>query len=109
MANLMESKWRIKIKSKDKKELVKFVFNEHLDISCGGPVQLEDGTFEIDAYVREEKKKALLNVSSRSNSMKMEIVEDMTENGIERQKEVLKENKFKDLRSANLSGFGIKE
>ena len=33
--------WRIRIKSKDKKNLIKFAFDEHLDISCGGPVLLE--------------------------------------------------------------------
>lgn len=105
----MESISRIKIKSKDEKELVKFVFKQHLDISCGGPIRSEDGTFEVDAYVREEKRKVLFNTLKGNDSIKIEVVEDMTKSAIERQEEVLKENKFKDLRSANLSGFGIKE
>ena len=41
----------------------------------------------------------------------MEIIEleDMTKTGIERQREVSKENRFRGIRSSTYQGLGIKE
>lgn len=103
----MESIWSIKFRSKNKKELVKLIFNEHLDIGCSGPVQAPDGFFEVVAYVNEEKKKEL--VSTKSASMKVMVLEDMMKTGIERQKEVSKGNKLKDSGARTVKGLGIKE
>jgi hypothetical protein len=102
----MKSMWRIRIKSKDKKNLIKFAFDEHLDISCGGPVLLDNGTFGIDAYVEEEKKNSLLN--KRTSLIDTETLEDMSKTGIQRQKQVSKGNRFDDSRSSGVRGFGVK-
>jgi hypothetical protein len=104
---MMKSMWRIKIKSKDKKKLVRFAFDEHLDISCGGPTLQDDGTFGIDAYVEEGKKNTLFN--KKSNLIDMEILEDMSKVGIQRQKQVSKVNRFEEKRSHIVEGFGVKE
>ena len=39
----MDSMWAIKIRSKDADSLLDLIFNEHLDISCGGPTRSGDG------------------------------------------------------------------
>ena len=57
----MESIWSIKLRAKNKKELVKLIFSKHLDIGCSGPVQTLDGFFEVVAYVNEEQKKELVS------------------------------------------------
>jgi hypothetical protein len=103
----MDSMWAIKIRSKNANDLLDLIFNERLDISCGGPSRSDDGFFETVAYVPEEKKNELFN--RRSASMEVVELEDMTKNGIERQKEVSKENRFKDSRSTTYHGLGKKE
>ncbi len=101
----MDSIWAIKIRSKDVNNLLDLIFNEHLDISCGGPSRSDDGFFETIAYVTGEKKNELFN---RSASMEIVELEDMIKTGIERQKEVSKENRFRGSRST-YQGLGIKE
>lgn len=103
----MDSMWAIKIRSKDADSLLDLIFNEHLDISCGGPTRSGDGFFETVAYVTEEKKNELFN--TRSASMEIIELEDMTKTGIERQREVSKENRFRGIRSSTYQGLGIKE
>jgi len=103
----MESIWSIKLRAKNKKELVKLIFSKHLDIGCSGPVQTHDGFFEVVAYVNEEQKKEL--VSTKSASMKVMILEDMMKTGVERQKEVSKGNKDKGSGPRTVKGLGIKE
>lgn len=102
----MDSIWAIKIRSKDVNDLLDLIFNEHLDISCGGPSRSDDGFFETIAYVTGEKKNELFN--RRSASMEIVELEDMIKTGIERQKEVSKENRFRGSRST-YQGLGIKE
>ena len=36
----MDSLWAIKIRSKNVNDLLDLIFNERLDISCGGPSQI---------------------------------------------------------------------
>jgi hypothetical protein len=102
----MDSMWAIKIRSKDVNSLLDLIFNERLDISCGGPSRTDDGFFETVAYVTEEKKNELS--SRKSASMEIVELEDMIKSGIERQKEISKENRFKKS-SSNYQGLGIKE
>lgn len=102
----MDSIWAIKIRSKDVNNLLDLIFNERLDVSCGGPSRSDDGFFETVAYVTEEKKNELFN--RRSASMEIIELEDMIKSGIERQKEISKENRFRNLRST-YHGLGIKE
>jgi hypothetical protein len=103
----MESAYSMKFSSKDKKQLLKIIFGEHLDISCSGIVQSADGTFQVVAYVNEEKKKQLL--SRKSTSIDVIVLEDMLKTGIERQKEVSQRNRFKDTKRPIIKGLGIKE
>jgi hypothetical protein len=102
----MDSMWAIKIRSKDVNDLLDLIFNERLDTSCGGPFRSDDGFFETVAYVTEEKKNELFN--RRSASMEIVELEDMIKTGIERQKEVSKETKFRDSQST-YHGLGKKE
>jgi hypothetical protein len=102
----MDSMWAIKLRSKNVNDLLDLIFNEHLDISCGGPSRSDDGFFETVAGVTEEKKNELFH--RRSASMEIVELEDMIKTGTERQKEVSKENRFRDSRST-YQGLGIKE
>lgn len=102
----MDSFWAIKIRSKDSDNLLDLIFNEHLDISCGGISSADDGFFEIVAYVTDEKKNELL--TRRSASMEVIELEDMIKTGVERQKEISKENRFRNSKST-YQGLGIKE
>ncbi len=102
----MDSMWAIKIRSKDVNNLLDLIFNEHLDVSCGGPSRSDNGFFETVAYVTEKKKNELFN--SRSASVEIVELEDLIKTGIERQKEISKVNRFRDARST-YQGLGIKE
>ncbi|HXW02984.1 MAG TPA: hypothetical protein VD651_01795 [Nitrosarchaeum sp.] len=104
-----DSLWAIQIRSKDLNNLLDLIFNEHLDVSCGGPSRSDDGFFETVAYVTEKKKNELSN--RRSASMEIIELEDMFKTGIERQKEVSKENRFSRSRASRSTyqGLGIKE
>jgi hypothetical protein len=98
--------WSVKIRSRDVKSLIKFISKEQLDISCGGPTRSDDGIFEVTAFVGDEKKNDLLN--KRSNSMEIITLQNMTQTGIERQKEISEGNRFRDSRST-VRGLGVKE
>jgi len=82
------------------------IFKEHLDISCGGPTKSDDGFFETVAYVTDEKKNELTD--RRSSSIEVVELEDIIKTGVERQKEISKENRFRNTRST-YQGLGIKE
>ena len=103
----MEPIWKINIKSKDKFKLIKFVFDNHLDISCGGPIKLDNEEYEIEAYVKEEKKNILFD--NKYDFIEIEVVEDLIKKGIELQKDISKQNRFKNKNISELQGFGIKE
>lgn len=103
----MDSIWSVKLRAKDKTELKRLIFDQHLDISCNGPTRSQDDTFEVIAYVNEDQKKGLLN--KRSSSMSVEVLENMTQSGIERQKDVSKGQRFKDSAALKVKGLGIKE
>lgn len=109
----MEPVWRIKLKSKDKKALVDYIFDERLDTSCGGPRILEDGTFEIEAFVKDSQKKI---ITGRKNAaINLEIYEDLIESATKKQNDVSKQNRYLKTNSKDttdktkVSGFGVKE
>ena len=102
----MDSIWAIKVRSKNIDTLLDLIFNEHLDISCGGPSRSDDGFFETVAYVTDEKKNELFH--RRSAYMEMVELEDMIKTGVERQNEISKENRFRSSQST-YQGLGIKE
>ncbi len=109
----MEPVWKIKIRSKDKKALMDFIFNERLDTSCGGPKKLDDGTFEIEAYTKDSQKNAIVN--RKSNLLDIEIYDDLMKSAIKKQGDISKENRYSRTKSADeehqavVKGFGVKE
>ena len=109
----MESVWRIKLRSSDKKALVDYIFNERLDTSCGGPKTLEDGTFEIEAFVKDSQKKLI--TGRKDSVIKIEIIDDMIETATKKQNDLSKHNRYSRNNSKGsadkleVRGFGVKE
>jgi hypothetical protein len=109
----MEPVWRIKLRSNDKKALLDFIFDERLDTSCGGPKKLEDGTFEIEAFVKDSQKDSI--TSRKNTSINYEIYDNLIESATKKQNHVSKQNRYsrtisKDLaQKPEVRGFGVKE
>ncbi|TVP40371.1 hypothetical protein NARC_80099 [Candidatus Nitrosocosmicus arcticus] len=109
----MEPVWKIKIRSKDKKALIDYIFNERLDTSCGGPKKLGDGTYEIEAYTKDKQKNAM--ISRKSNLLDIEIHEDLMQSAVKKQDDISKENRYSKAKSKDadpnpmVKGFGVKE
>jgi hypothetical protein len=109
----MEPVWRIKLRSSDKHALVDYIFNERLDTSCGGPKTLEDGTFEIEAFVKDSKKKLI--TGRKDSVIKIEIIDDIIETATKKQNDVSKYNRYLRTNSKGsadkleVRGFGVKE
>jgi hypothetical protein len=109
----MEPVWKIKIRSKDKKALIDYIFNERLDTSCGGPKRLDDGTYEIEAYAKDSQKQMI--ASSKSNLLDIEIHDDLIQSAIKKQGDISKGNRYSKSKSKDsdlnpeVKGFGVKE
>ncbi len=109
----MEPVWKIKIRSKDKKALIDYIFSERLDTSCGGPKRLDDGTFEIEAYTKDSQKNTIVN--RKSNLLDIEIYDDMMQLAVKKQGDISKENRYSRAKptdaehQAVVKGFGVKE
>ena len=109
----MEPVWRIKLRSSDKNALVDYIFNERLDTSCGGPKTREDGTFEIEAFVKDSQKKII--TGRKDAAMKIEIIDDVIETATKKQNDVSKHNRYLRTNSkgsadkSEVRGFGVKE
>lgn len=110
----MEPVWRIKLRSNDKKALLDFIFDEKLDTSCGGPKKLEDGTFEIEAFVKDSQKDSI--TGRKSTAIILKIYDNVIESATKKQHDVSKRNRFsktisKDItdKTAEVRGFGVKE
>jgi hypothetical protein len=84
-----------------------------LDTSCGGPKQLDDGTFEIEAYTKDSQKNAIVN--RKSNLLDIEFYDDLMKSAIKKQGDISKENRYSRTKSADeehqgvVKGFGVKE
>lgn len=109
----MEPVWRIKLRSNNKNALLDFIFAERLDTSCGGPKKLEDGKFEIEAFVKDSQKES---ITSRKNaSINFEIYDDIIESATKKQYNVSKQNRYSRTNSKETThrpevrGFGVKE
>lgn len=109
----MEPVWKIKIRSNDKKALVDYIFDERLDTSCGGPKKIEDGIFEIEAFVKDSKKK--LMTSRKTKSIDIEIYDDVIASATKKQNDISKQNRYSKANSKakaedpEVKGFGVKE
>ncbi len=109
----MEPVWKIKIRSKDKKALIDYIFDERLDTSCGGPKMLDDGTYEIEAYTKDSQKDMLVN--RKSNLLDIEIYDDLIQSAIKKQDDISKENRYSKAKlkdadqNPEVKGFGVKE
>lgn len=109
----MEPVWRIKLRSNNKNALLDFIFDERLDTSCGGPKKLEDGKFEIEAFVKDSQKES---ITSRKNALiNFEIYDDIIESATKNQNYVSKQNRYSRTISkdstlkSEVKGFGVKE
>ncbi len=109
----MEPVWRIKLRSDDKNALLDFIFDERLDTSCGGPKKLEDGTFEIEAFVKDSQKGSI--TSRKNTSISFKIFDNLIESATKKQNYVSKQNRYsrtisKDsTHKSEVRGFGVKE
>lgn len=109
----MEPVWRIKLRSNDKNALVAYIFNERLDTSCGGPKTLKDGTFEIEAFVKDSQKKLITD--RKDATIKIEIIDDVIKTATKKQNDVSKHNRYLRTHSKGsadkleVRGFGVKE
>lgn len=109
----MEPVWKIKIRSKDKKALIDYIFDERLDTSCGGPKKLGDGTYEIEAYTKELQKQKI--VSNKNSLLDIEVYDDLILTAAKKQDDISKENRYSKPKSKGsdpnqvVMGFGVKE
>jgi hypothetical protein len=94
---------RIALRAPDRETLAKLVKEHRLDIGGGGPRRLPDGVVTMDAYVPQE----LLEKLKKSKAT-FEIIEDLTEVGKQRRKEVGKGDRFEGGKKAP-RGLGKKE
>jgi hypothetical protein len=79
---------RVRITAKDPDALKKLLSENALDLSCGGPKRLE-GRIVLEAFVPEDRLDGL-----RRYPVEIDVIEDATAKGLERQKEVGKGNRF---------------
>ena len=70
-------------------ELRHFLRDHPLDLNCGRPSRQADGSFLVEAFVRESQVPQISRAKVR-----VTVVEDASAKGRERQKEVSRENRF---------------
>jgi len=80
---------RILITARDKETLSTLLRENPLDLSCGGPRRREGGLITVEAFVPENDLDRL-----RRYPVQIEVIEDASAKGRERQKEVGQGNRF---------------
>jgi hypothetical protein len=95
--------FRIALKSPDRKTLSKLIKEFQLDIGGGGPKRLRSGTLVTDAYVPKEILEKL-----KEAGISFEVIENATDVGRERQKEVDSGDRFEGGKKVP-HGLGKKE
>jgi hypothetical protein len=80
---------RIVLRAPDRETLAKVVKEHRLDVGGGGARRLPDGTVMMEAYVNKEVLEGLTR-----DKQAFEIIEDLTEVGKQRRKEVGKGDRF---------------
>ena len=94
---------RIVLKAPNPESLAKFVKDLQLDFGGGGPRRLPDGTLSVEVYATEDE----LDKLKKAGGI-FEIVENATEVGKERQKEVGRGDRFEGGKKFP-QGLGRKE
>jgi hypothetical protein len=99
----MEKKiMKVIIKAPDKKTFTDLLVEYHLDIA--GEHRDKDGKIVTEAYVSSKKIDQL-----RKPGIEIQVVEDATQTGLERQKEVSSSNRFSFEGQSHIKGLGKKE
>jgi hypothetical protein len=80
---------RVRLTAPDRETLARQAKEFNLDIGGGGPRRLPDGTVSVEAYVPEGQLGALEQAGGA-----LEVIEDATAVGRERQKEVGEGDRF---------------
>lgn len=95
---------RIRITARDREALSALLRENALDLSCGGPKRQEGGVITLEAFVPEEELARL-----RRYPVEIEVIEDASAKGRERQKEVGKGNRFEGKRVPRGLGRKVKD
>lgn len=95
---------RILITAREKQALSALLREHPLDLSCGGPQRREGGAVSVEAYVPEDQVDSL-----RRYGVNIEILDDASATGRERQKEVGKGNRFEGKKVPRGLGRKVKD
>lgn len=95
--------FRIVITTSAPEEMCQLLRRHTLDLNCGGPVREPDGTISVEAFVTQQEIDSL-----SSGPWKLEVLENASEVGAQRQLEVGRGNRFAEARAVP-RGLGIKE
>lgn len=95
---------RIRITARDRETLSALLRENRLDLGCAGPKRREGGTVTLEAFVREGQLEGL-----RRYKVEIEVIEDATAKGRERQKEVGKGNRFEGGKAPRGLGRKIRD
>ncbi|MDQ1276456.1 MAG: hypothetical protein QG610_2034 [Euryarchaeota archaeon] len=87
--------FKVVIRAADEPGLIELLRNKPLDLG-GGPKRQPDGTITIDAYVPEDMLQSLQVENIRESGISIQVAEDATEVGHQRQQEVGKTDRFEE-------------
>jgi hypothetical protein len=95
---------RILITAREKEALSTLLRENALDLSCGGPKRREGGVITLEAFVPEAELDRL-----RRYPVQIDVIEDASAKGRERQKEVGKGNRFEGKKVPRGLGWKVKD
>jgi hypothetical protein len=95
---------RILITVREKEALTTLLRENPLDLSCGGPRRRADGVITVEAFVPEDELDRL-----RRYPVQIDVLEDASATGRERQKEVGQGNRFEGNKIPRGLGRKIKD
>lgn len=98
--------FRIIISAPNKESLFELVKDKNLSMGGGGPRVQPDGTVSMEAYVSADVLQQMQSTDLEATNLALEVVEDATKVGIERQKEVGVGDRFSGGKEVPL-GFGV--
>jgi hypothetical protein len=96
---------KISITASNKERLIQLLKEREIDIGCAGGMRPQpDGSIEVEAFVPS----SYLDNRFLEPGIQIKVLTEAVSRGIERQKEVNKQNRFADPKR-QISGPGIKE
>lgn len=98
-----ESIYRVIIRAKEESSILELMREKPLDISCGGPRREQDGTIILEVFISSTDLDYL-----REKELTIEVIEDLSTIGQERQMEVHVGDRFEGGKQIP-HGPGIKE